>query len=264
MIDQQVPGESCNPGLETSLGEIECRQVAVNFQEDFLRQILGVVRRAGKAVAKSVNAAMVRLDQLRPCHRIAVEAPPYNQLPVRVQMSFPWSVCRPAYPARNSGALRRQPWLRRRRPLIHVSRYRPGHAPSIPSYGAGCAHAREYAGKRDSVPVRRGCLKRSCLKGHEKGCPILSRFLRKGGKEESQPGGAEGVAPEAAEKGVALKEWRFSRRGTILSARQRFSAPANCSHTAKPSFCSPRGIFKRHPPSRTSNQKTMSFAEPHI
>ena len=154
MVDQKIPGERGDPRLKASLGEIERRQVAINFQEYVLREVLGIMLRPGKAIAEAIDTTMVRLHQLRPCERITIQAPPHYLLPVRVQIPLPCSICRPAYPARNPGIQGPLPGFRRLRPHIHVSRSGSGGAPPVPRYGAGCAHATEYAGKPHSVPRR--------------------------------------------------------------------------------------------------------------
>src|ERR1700756_5176281 len=91
MIDQQITGQGRNPRLEAAPAQIECSEVPVNLDEDVLRQVLGIMRRAGKAVAKRVDAAMMRLDQFGPRGRIAIEASLYHNLPV----GFQYSLCFP-------------------------------------------------------------------------------------------------------------------------------------------------------------------------
>src|SRR5580698_3511705 len=152
MIDQKIPGECRDPRLKAALGEVEGRQVAVNFQEYILSQVFGIMRRAGKAIAEAVDTAMVRLHQLRPCERIAIQAPPHHHLPVCVQIPLPCSISRPAYPARIPGIVWPLPGFRRFRLHRHVSRSGSGGAPPVPRYGAGCAHATEYVEKPHSVP----------------------------------------------------------------------------------------------------------------
>jgi len=78
MVDQQVSGEGGDSGLKAAFGEIERRQIAIDFQEYFLRKVLGIVRRPSETIAEAINPTMVRLDQFRPCKRITVKAPPYD------------------------------------------------------------------------------------------------------------------------------------------------------------------------------------------
>ena len=60
MIDKKIPGECRDPRLEAALGEIEGRQVAVNFQEYILSQVFGIVRRPGNPFLRYVGGAALQ------------------------------------------------------------------------------------------------------------------------------------------------------------------------------------------------------------
>ena len=69
VVDQQIAGEGRNPGLKASASQIERRKIAVHLDKDVLCQVLGVMRGAGKAIAKRIDAAVMCLDQLGPGER---------------------------------------------------------------------------------------------------------------------------------------------------------------------------------------------------
>src|SRR6185437_1870269 len=55
VIDQQVARQGGNPGLEAALVRVEAGKVAVELEEDLLRQVLGVCRRSRKPVADGID-----------------------------------------------------------------------------------------------------------------------------------------------------------------------------------------------------------------
>ena len=57
VVHQQVARQRGNPGLEAALLRVEAGQVAIELQEDVLRQVLGVRGRAGEAVADAHKCA---------------------------------------------------------------------------------------------------------------------------------------------------------------------------------------------------------------
>ncbi len=72
VIHQQVAGQGRDPCLEAAARQVEAGQISVNLQEDFLGEILGIVRRAGKAIAEACRRgddASSRAQPMRPSPR---------------------------------------------------------------------------------------------------------------------------------------------------------------------------------------------------
>src|SRR5579864_3942903 len=66
MVNQQVAGDSCNPGYERALGMVIARKSAVHFDEYILGQVLGVVARSCETVADVVDAPVIGLHDFLP------------------------------------------------------------------------------------------------------------------------------------------------------------------------------------------------------
>ena len=66
VIDQQITGEGCQPGRETSPRKVETCQISVDLEKDFLGEVFGIMGRTSKAVAEAVDAPVLRPDQFRP------------------------------------------------------------------------------------------------------------------------------------------------------------------------------------------------------
>jgi hydroxyethylthiazole kinase-like sugar kinase family protein len=71
MVDQKVAGHGCYPGHESTTLDVITTECAVHLDKDLLGQIVGVGARSGKAVANVVDATVVALDNLLPCHGVA-------------------------------------------------------------------------------------------------------------------------------------------------------------------------------------------------
>ena len=76
MVHQQVAGNGRNPGDERAFRCVIARKRAVHLDENFLRQVLGVVGRAGEAIADVVYPTVIGLHNLLPGGGIAGDTTP--------------------------------------------------------------------------------------------------------------------------------------------------------------------------------------------
>ena len=74
VVDQQVARHGGEPGHKGSTVDVIAVESAVHFDEDFLGQVLGVVRRPGETIADVINAAMVALHDFLPRGRVSTDA----------------------------------------------------------------------------------------------------------------------------------------------------------------------------------------------
>src|SRR2546430_1486298 len=71
MINEQVAGDGRNPSHERCPPCVVRTQRAIHLDEDFLRKILGIVRRARETIADVIDSPVVALHNLLPGHRVA-------------------------------------------------------------------------------------------------------------------------------------------------------------------------------------------------
>ena len=74
MVDQKVARKGGNPGAEAAAQHVKACQIAVELEEDLLREIFGVERGAGEPITDTVDTAMLGKDELLPCFRVARQA----------------------------------------------------------------------------------------------------------------------------------------------------------------------------------------------
>src|SRR5512132_2593996 len=66
VVYQQVAGDRRYPGIQRCLVGIEAIQGAVDLDENFLREVLGRIRRSRKPIANVVDTAVEALDDIFP------------------------------------------------------------------------------------------------------------------------------------------------------------------------------------------------------
>ena len=74
VVDEEVPGQRSDPGLEAALLGIKAGKVLVELQEDVLRKVFRIGGGSREAVADSVNTPMLGNNQLLPGLRVASHA----------------------------------------------------------------------------------------------------------------------------------------------------------------------------------------------
>src|SRR4029077_10712223 len=71
MVDQKVAGNSCCPCHKRATLDVITIECAVHLDKDLLGQVVSVGAGSGKAVANVVDAPVVALNNLLPCHGVA-------------------------------------------------------------------------------------------------------------------------------------------------------------------------------------------------
>src|SRR3984885_15989937 len=78
VIDQQVARDGGYPSHERPSFDVVGLKGTIHFNENFLGEILGIVARAGKAIADVVNAPVVALHDLLPRRGVARKTAAYQ------------------------------------------------------------------------------------------------------------------------------------------------------------------------------------------
>lgn len=85
MVNQEVACHARHPGREPAVDRFVARQRAVHPEENFLRQVLGLMRLAGEPVTQVVHAARMPVYEFLPGRTFAPETLLY-QLSVGLQL----------------------------------------------------------------------------------------------------------------------------------------------------------------------------------
>src|SRR5690349_1179983 len=91
MIDEHVPGEGSQPGVERSPVRLIAAHGPIQPDKYLLGKILSVSGRAGKTIANVVDTPVLMFDELLPCGRIACDASTNQGIGERVFFQPVWA-----------------------------------------------------------------------------------------------------------------------------------------------------------------------------